>query len=75
MGHNCGVDPSTAIPSEVRELIAAAFADADRARDRARSLVEMAKVIYGIDDEARFRLSIQVIPGQGIGSPDQASGV
>ena len=74
MGHSCGVDPSTAIPSEVRELIAAEVADADIARDRARSLVEMEKVIYGIDNEARFRRSIQVIPGQGVGSPDKASG-
>ena len=72
MAEHCGVESDSTIPSEVREMVAAAFAEADRARDRARTLAEIVKVIYGLDDDARFRLSVSVHLGQGIGSSDRA---
>lgn len=72
MAESSGVEFDADIPVEVKELIAAAFAEADKARDRARSLAEMVKKIYGLDDDVRFRLSVSVHPGQEIGSSDRA---
>lgn len=72
MTESCGDSSDSKIPNDIRELIAAAFAEADRARDRARSLSEMVKIIYGLDEDARFRLTISIHSGQGIGSPDRA---